>query len=330
MLPIIFLNFMYFSTVYAGVSTGLDWLQVGCTLEGKDGSKKSFPGHMCIFQDDGTFISASGDALRKFSKTGEILWQVPGSFHHQLNLSPDKKRILTLSNEVDVVNEKKRRQDALYVIDQEGKILARTTADDLLKLAGIGPMGPASLTHSADFETSHLNSIYEIPSHRKERQFPWLKPGNVIVNGLFHGIFVLSPDLKTLHRHVRFYKGPSGHRIHDVQVTGDGNMILFNNHAGGAKDKMYSAIQKIDPKTEKVIFEFTARPKGMFYSEGGGGVQVIGDKIFFNHSLTGGYLYSLKSRDIVRTFPQNTEVRAPGWIQEIKMVDASEFLKNAN
>ena len=128
---------------------------------------------------------------------------------------------------------------------------------------------------------------------------------------------------------MRFHEGPRGHSIHDVQVTPEGNLLFFNNHVDDGSKKLFSAIQEMNPLTKKVSSLFTARPKEMFYTEGGGGVQRIGDNIFFSHTLTGGYLYSTETKDIVKLFPQNREVQSR-WIQEIKMIDASGFLKNSN
>lgn len=324
----VILSFIFNSNSVSAVTDNLS-IQSGCSLESSNREKKFFPGHMCIFHDDGTLVSSSGNGIRKFSKTREILWEQHGSFHHQMNISSDKKRILTFVNELTLVDKQMRRQDVVLILDQDGKTLARISAAEILKLSGLEPMNGKNSDHQADNEISHFNSIYEIPPNKREKEIPWLKSGNIIINGLFHGIFVFSPDLKILLHHLKLDKGPHGHSLHDVQVTPDGNLLYFNNHAGVGTKKRFSAIQKIDPVKKKIIFEFTARPKEMFFSAGAGGVQEIGDYIFFSHSLTGGYLYSRKNRDIVGTYPQNlgTSVR---WIQDIKMIDATEFLKNSN
>ena len=73
------------------------WLQIGCALEGPAGAEKNFPGALCLFFDDGSFISANEKSIRKFAPSRAIAWEVPASFHHMISLSTDRKRVLALA-----------------------------------------------------------------------------------------------------------------------------------------------------------------------------------------------------------------------------------------
>lgn len=286
---------------------------------------RSFPGFMCIFFDDGSFVSASETHIRLINKNSNVVWEVPGSFHHQMNLSPDGKRILTLDSvNVDTASGK-MRADVPTIISIEGKALHRVTAYDLMKQAG---------QQSLDFylnpelmrkfgvkqEVSHFNSIYEIPKINNKNVPSYIKEGNIIVNGLSLGIHVLSPDLKTVLFQTRF---PSSdyHWVHDVKVKENGNFLFFNNMdaepfkkrglypttkllSGNTIENYSSSVQEFDPALKKNIFTFNASPKSMFFSRVCGNVQEIDQgMMLFTHNLNGTFIYSKKQKTIVATIP---------------------------
>ena len=216
------------------------------------------------------------------------------------------------------------------VIDSEGKILARASAADYMKQLK-EPVKTDFMEKTGGHEETHFNSIYEIPANTLEAKLPWMKRGNIIINSLQAGIFVVTPDLSTVLKHMRLDHISGNHTVHDVQVTPEGHFLLFNNIVAGRQGPAMSAIQKVDPVSGRVIFEFTALPHGMFYSAGGGGVQELPDVIFFNHTTTGGYVYSKKTKKIIRTMPRlKAGPQGIQWIQEMKLIDASGFLKHTN
>lgn len=325
---IVLLNFILASHAVSDTESPPEWVQTGCTLRGKKDNVKSFPGHMCIFQDDGSFISVGSDSIKKFSPVQEVLWEVKGIFHHQINLSSDRKRILAIGTGQLPVKGKTARQDTFLILDQNGKELSKNTVDELTKPLGIKPLEIKQPHVKADFEISHFNSIYEIPENSRAKEIDWLRPGNIIVNSLVLGIFILDPELKKVLKHLNYFDISVYHFIHDVQVTPEGNFLFYNNVVKTDSGKSYSAIQEIHPVTKAVAFEFTSTPKEFFFSAWGGGVQQVGDYLLFSHAQTGGYLYSRKLKDIVKTYPLDPQQASSRWIQDIK-VPSPGFLKNS-
>ncbi len=41
------------------------WLQSGCSLENAKGEEKNFPGALCLFLEDGSFISANENSIKR-------------------------------------------------------------------------------------------------------------------------------------------------------------------------------------------------------------------------------------------------------------------------
>lgn len=307
------------------------WVQNGCTLFNKK-EVKSFPGRMCLFLDDGSFVSAELGTVRRFSPSKSIIWEIDLYAHHQMNLSVDKERILVLASEV-VKRGKKQRDDVFLIIDLNGKILARESFYPQFSSNGLKPLLWDELKTlreiDADEETSHFNSIYEIPENSYSSSVPWLKAGNIIVNSLNLGVFVFSPDLKQL-LHQKKFPFSQDHMVHDVQITSHGEYLLFNNWTKNPAASRISAIQKFNEIDDEMTFDFRASPPELFYSASCGGVQEIGDYLFFSHIITGGYFYSKKEKRILYVVPgingNGLELQP---LQQLKLVNLLQHFKNS-
>lgn len=307
------------------------WIQNGCTIYRMNGHRYSHPGNLCVFLDDGSFISATGTFIRRFSQKKEILWEIPGHFHHQMNISPDKQRILVLSSDIVKREGRKERDDAFLILSIDGKILHRQNSFEHLQSLNQGSLGWKNQKQIAiaggEIETTHFNSIYEIPANNSP--LPYLKAGNVIVNSSALGVYILSPDLKKV-VHFEKFQFSLSHQVHDVQVTASGEILLFNNIANKPDEVTYSAIQKYDPLTKKITLSVTANPLGIFYSPACGGAQEIGDYLYFSHIVTGGYLYSKTKKAMIATSPgTNGDILMMEPVQQLKLINAENFLKNS-
>ncbi len=332
---IVFLSILALYSFSAPAKQNPETFLSGCTVFNLQGEIKSFPGVFCQFLDDGTFISG-GNGLRRIGKNHTVMWEQPGIYHHQVNLSPDKKRILALSSEINLRGKLRERDDVMIIHDIEtGKVLHRRLARDILTANKITPLHkkyPASaVAENGDLETSHFNTIYEIPDNAQKSKISYLRPGNILINSIVLGIFILTPDLqKTLYHKV--ISRAQRHQIHDVQVLKSGEFIFFNNQVSDPAEKNnYSAINKFDPVTNKITYEFTPKPKGFFFSSSGGGVQEIDeDQLFFSHYLIGGYLYSRKKNTLILTTPGTYgKLYDLKPTQQIKMVDIRKFRENS-
>jgi hypothetical protein len=210
-------------------------LQKNCQIFSLKGEAlRIVPGDLCLFLDDGSFVSSTDRYLRFFSKSDEVVWEHRGHFHHQMNFSEDRKRILALSSAFEGTI----RQDKFLILDFKGRVLHTLTTDSLLQQAGLPGLEGFFFIPSwkSEKETSHFNSIYEIPPLVASNLPSYLKEGNVIVNSLDLGFFILSPDLQTVLYHARF-PNSFAHRVHDVQVTQDGHFIYFNNNLFWTEDE---------------------------------------------------------------------------------------------
>lgn len=322
-------------------------LAAGCRLYDLSGLNfKTFPGSMCLYMDDGNFISGNETALRMFNNKNEVVWEIKGHFHHQINLTLDKQKILALSSHVTGETGKISRQDKLMVIALDGKVLHERLMVDIMKEAKSPSIDWILDPHMRTFfgsgnEVSHLNSMYEIPENKGFPKNEYLKKGNIVISGLETGIHFLTPDLSKV-VHFIYLKDAILHSVHDVQVNPKGNLLFFNNAVKTNVKKRtdhpnwrafnghHSAIMEMDPKTQKIVSKFEATPKEMFYSKACGSVQELDkDTWLFTHILNGTYIYSKSQKKMLYSLPA-THLSDHAFIpiQQVKAWDLSKFLSH--
>ena len=298
----------------------------GChILDSMGKSIKRFPGNFCQFLEDGSYLSANETNLKFQTKNSELIWELPGNYHHQLNLSHDQKRILVLSYSQSKAKKKLLRQDMFRIISMDGKIIHEAHAVDYLK-----QINQKNFVFSEE-EITHFNSFYEIPPMDSKLKLPnYIKAGNFILNAYKLGVFIVSPDLKTVLHH-RSLSNSKFDQTHDVQILPNGKLIYFNNRAQDeGKSILFSSIDEIDLTQEKLNILFNSEPKQMFFSRHCGGVQYLdNDHILFSHMLAGTYIYSLKEKKIlVNLYRTHLDQGRFYPVQQIKALDLEKFLSH--
>lgn len=320
----------------SAVRADVSHLVNGCRIFTMDGIPvKTFPGDICLFFPDGSFVSASVSKLTKFSLSDQVQWEIERNFHHQLELDHQQETILAIGN---VVKEK-IRYDTFAVINLSGKILHEVTSDSYFTERKMKPkVLPTSefirTRSGADSEAGHFNSFYQIPKLVSAVKHPdYLKTGNFIVNALSDGVFIISPDLQKVLHHFRISQSHD-HQVHDVQVSPSGSYLYFNNRGSeGGPVNRYSAIQLMNPEG-KLLFSYTSEPKEFFYSNACGGVQELDtDRILFSDVLNATYVYSRKARKLERAVTGTHRNREMPWnslTQRVKAYDLKKFLSVRN
>lgn len=314
------LAIILFAFVWRGqAASSTDWrtLQIvaHCTILNFKGEVlKQFPGAICAFLPDGRFVSGTTSELAMYDASEKKLWAIPGHFHHQVNLSQDKKTILALSSLSEFKDKKMIRKDRFLRISLEGKILGDSNSGVLFSHFAIdkGVSGVnfknAGAKEGPVLEGSHFNSIHEIPSNKLAQSNPAFREGNVIVNDVSAGVFIFSKDLSKplfMHRHkLPIY-------THDTQVNEKGNLIYFNNEQVGTQSNLqggpYSGVEEINPLTGKMIYQFFGRPKEIFYSACCGGVQELDNEtLLISHMTNGFFVLNRKSGQIIYSSGKTT------------------------
>lgn len=336
---VFFLSAMLF-TFHAAALTSAQLKEMhliqGCSILDTKGSMlANLPGRICLFFPNGNFVSASDRAMRLFTSDNQLVWEIKGHFHHQVNFSNDRQRILALTSQTIIRNDKPTRIDKFIVVSLAGEILFEQTSDVLLQEVNEKflelPLTPwVTEATGAREEISHMNSFYEIPKLSGQPRHPAIQTGNYIINGYVQGLFIMSPDLKKVLHH-SLLPTSLWHHTHDLQVTKNGNILFFNNITSESKGAhTFSAIQEYDILKKKLVFDFTASPKAMFYSKACGGVQELDDDhILFSDNYNGTFIYSRSQKEMVASY-RHTHFLNGAFTpnQQVKAEDLTLFLKS--
>jgi len=294
-----------------------------------------YPGSFCHFFTDGSFISADYHSLKFFTKDNQVKWEISGGFHHQIKVSPDGKRILALGSTVIINKGVKYRADKFYVINLAGKILHEQTADVVfaqVKVPWIGwhaPRWAQEQEEALKNELSHFNSIYEIPTLKTGKAVESFTAGDIIINSLVAGGFVLSADLKTVKHVIKLNEFSHNHSLHDLQVLPNGHLLYFNNNSGDSdSENAYSTIDELDFEKKKLVFEFLAKPRELFHSRFAGGVIALDDdRLLFSGEMSGLFLYSRRQKKIISSSSAAHFILSTHrTVQDVKPLKHPEFL----
>lgn len=330
-------SFTFSSFAYKRSIKGREHLVNGCKVYSLDGALiKIFPGNFCVFLDNGDFVSLTETTIKYFKKDGAVEWMTSNPFfHHQINISHDKKDILAMGSVEKNIDGAKYRVDQFFVYDiATGKLKRSQDSDVVLRNGSVNPTimtktFPTHLFTTSD-EYTHFNSFHEIPQIETSKKLdPSLTKGKYIINSVGLGLFILDSNLEKVLKYHPF-KQAIFNMVHDVQVTKRGTITAFINSNRSTDHVLQSAVIEMDLLTTKNIVEIKSSPPSLFYSRYCGGVQDLdGEIIFFSHNYAGVYAYDTRSKKIIYTndtvFKEGDKL-VPS--QQIRIDNLTLFLKN--
>lgn len=302
---------------------------------------RSFDGTLCIFLPDGSVISGNQKRLIFYNPDMTIKWEKVLEVHHQLNLSPDKKRILTMTSSFHNIDKKKVRFDKLIIFDFDGKEIfsfdtfdhqkdlhALTKMSERKKLNTVKPKRDKIwLNPDATWEFSHMNSFYEIQDNSLSEKNPIFTKGNFLVNDKWlNVIFILDAHLKK----ILWSTTAPALRIHDVQLQANGWMLYYEN-----KHPKYnhSTIAEFDPIQQIRREVYVASPPNSFNSPIAGGVQrLAGGHLLISDITNGGYAHEINDKgNIIWSIPHpliSPVTKRRQVYQQARQFNLTDFLNN--
>lgn len=312
-------------------------LVAGCRIHKIDGTLlKQFVGNMCLFMNDGHYVTADAERIVMYAPDKTEVWRIPGHFHHQMNWSYDGKSILVLSSKFVPIDGKTVRVDVLRRIDLSGKITGEISSDVIFEKLKIKRSRSSfnweqGLKDKVDLEISHFNSFHEIPPQDRASKNPNIVAGNYIASSTGSGTVLIDNALKVPLEKIT-YSTSIDQLIHDVQLMKNGQILLLNNDHERDKTKSgrWSSVEFFDPVLRKTTYSFSSSPPEMFYTPSCGGVQQLGDGlILISHISNAFFFLDSKSKKILRSDVLKDEHSVANMIsiQEIKAHDLTEFLK---
>lgn len=320
---------------------------IGCSIYDLKGKLvREFGGGVCLFLPDGSYIAGlfEEQQLYRVDKNQKILWRDNVQVHHQLNMDLTGRHFLLMTGSEQKFKGKWVRFDRLEIRDFANKSLHTfdffKRRKELMKIAGKNGDDlweiPTRFQRRAKFEFSHINSFYQIDDNVLAKTIPAFAKGNYIVNanGL-RLIFILDAKLEKILwsiRQVSNHEGLAGY--HDVQVTSEGRLLIYNNMAFAPNEAsgFHSAVWSVDPVTQKRITLYEGTPLEAFASRILGGAQLLPTGNLLLSDITkGGRAFEVTSERKIVWQMMNPNVdpvsKRPLDIQQVKRLNVSEFLR---
>ncbi len=291
------LSVKYYS--FARMPAALDRysLQLGCSLyDTRLKKRRSYPGWTCLFVPDTDLVIASAhNGTSGWRRNGELVWNQPMVLHHQINPARDGKSVLSLGYEVRTEANVRVRTDTAVHLDLQGRVIKKIHfSEHTEKLFSLHQTHPrrrtlgawnwgsaVPLARQADVEDTHANSIYEIGPNALEASLPSFRRGNYIVNFYRPPITViLDEQMKEILWTFSEVEdvGPqiSASGFHDVQVSPNGNLLVYLNYDYGCQNGR-SSLHEINPLTRAREWTFCPKSGPRFFGQAMGGLQLLGD-----------------------------------------------------
>lgn len=223
---------------------------------------KKYPGSMCLFLEDGSYISVFlEDHISKWSPEGNLVWTRNIPLHHQMNFDKNKNKLLVLYSENVKSGQKVDRYEGIMALDiKSGQTLGNYSIyqewKSSQKFFKEAKRKCDSKIHNHDesdsnsCSISHLNAVYEIPPNINEVIGGAFKSGNVVVtNGYARNILILDSNLNKILRKIDLPGVESP--VHDAQVLENGKILYYLNRNSDPRLGPAAEIRTFDVSTKE-------------------------------------------------------------------------------
>ena len=209
---------------------------------------------------------------------GQERWKVAMNAHHDLEVTPDGKLAVLgfLRNrepgpDLGAEQGVELREDTVELYDLDGNHLARRSLYDVLlsrpDLLEVGPVAPVEQAGVRFLDLLHSNSVEFLEQPAAGEAHALFEPGNVLVS-LRHQDSVVIFDWESGEL---LWAWGRGELIgpHDATLLDNGHLLIFDNGLG----REWSRIVELDPRTNRIVWQYKAKPPGNFYTGSRGSNQ---------------------------------------------------------
>jgi hypothetical protein len=218
--------------------------------------------------------------LFKLDRDSRVLWAVPEPAHHDLQLTESGEIVHLQAKRkmIPGIAGKLAVEDFVVVRDGEGRELRRVAMSDALSNVHWTRLRKAfwdrskergyGLDEKSVYDPFHTNSLWLLSPAEAARLGDSFRAGDALVSmAMLDTIAIIDME----NRVTRWsQQGPFGMQ-HGPRLTPDGDIILFNNFLEADR----SSVLTLDPRTRRVVREYTGPVSEPLHSRRSGRVQVL-------------------------------------------------------
>lgn len=222
----------------------------------------------------------------------------PISFvHHDASYTGDE--IIFIDSPRRKEGDKIYQNDSVRVMNKDLKELENISILPESKvaraMAKILPRGLVRYDYDKDRQVhalTHINSVQIIPANDREKSFPPLKRGNLLINDRKYE-FTYILDRKTGEM-VWSYWSKSWGGTHSPRVLPNGNILFFVNNNDRAQEGSY--IAELDPRTKTVVWQYRATAERFLNLQLGSSMPICDGHVLVTHTTNGGSAFEINRK----------------------------------
>jgi hypothetical protein len=218
--------------------------------------------------------------LFKLDRDSRLLWAVPEPVHHavQITESGEIAHLQAKRRSIEGIPKKRAIEDFIVVRDGDGRELRRLAISDALRNVGWLRMRKAfweragergyGLDEKSIYDPFHTNSLRLLSTAEAVRLGAPFRAGDALVSMAMLDTVAIIDMEQGVTRWSQ--QGPFGMQ-HEPRIGLDGGIVLFNNFL--AADR--SSVVTLDPRSRRVVREYTGPESEPLHSRRSGRVQVL-------------------------------------------------------
>jgi hypothetical protein len=207
----------------------------------------------------------------RFAWNGDLLWRQRLPVHHDAEQTPSGRlaALAMTTRQVELAGAKRNiRDDEILLLDADGAVVDRRSLFDLF--AGGPAPNPLEWVRVRERGASdifHSNSVEWMSREKLFGSSPLYGPSHVLIS-IRHQDLVAIVDWERKGLLWSWGKGELA-GPHDATLLEDGNVLVFDNGLG----RNWSRIVEVDPRTDRIVWQYKADPPEAFYTAALGGSQ---------------------------------------------------------
>jgi hypothetical protein len=212
----------------------------------------------------GSLFKKDSKKLVKLDRNSNVVFEVPGEFHHDIHLLDDG-RILTLGRKIENVRYDGHNvaviNDYLVILTADGRIQEEVSLLDVVRRSEI--IEEILRTAARRKPKFALDLLHANTAGMLNRDVPgFCEKGDVLIC-MRNLELVLVFDYRAGRIKWEYYGNGVWQHPHEPMLLDNGNLLVFDN----GYNRKYSRIIELDPITKEIVWEYKADPPESFYTE---------------------------------------------------------------
>ena len=235
-----------------------------------------------VFENGDVVFNVEGTALVRIDKCSNLLWMLAEPTHHSVYV--DEEGVIWVPSKRTVSDPARAfthmttpyEEHLILRVSGDGKVLETISVLEAIyegKYQGVLLAGSQHYPQTTEFDPTHLNDL-EIIGEAFAEKNEFAEPGDILISmRTIDTVAILDRNTKVM----KWAMTGAFLRQHDPDALPNGNLLIFDNRTDKGQHNQakyhtkpqsfgYSRIIEIDPRTQKIVWEYTGTEAQPLYT----------------------------------------------------------------